>query len=129
MIGDHTLLSQFRGTEPNHRQSKQTLGFVKRNLWLTSQEIKAEAYRTLIRPTLEYASSGWDPYLQLDINELESIQRRAGRFAMRDYKRDSSVTTMLQTLQWDTLQDRRRKARLTMLHKIRSGLVGIDKDA
>lgn len=94
-------------------KANKTLGFVKRNLWFTSKEIKAEAYRTLIRPTLEYASCAWDPYLQSDI-KLESIQRRAARFAMKDYKRDSSVTTMLHTLEWDTLQDRRMKARLRL---------------
>ena len=43
-------------------RANKTLGFVKRNLWFTSKEIKAETYRTLIRPTLEYASSAWDPY-------------------------------------------------------------------
>ena len=41
-------------------KANRTLGFIKRNLWFMSHEIKAAAYLTMVRPTLEYASCAWD---------------------------------------------------------------------
>ena len=41
---------------------------------------------TLVRPTLEYASSSWNPYTDTDIKHLEQIQNNAARFVCNDYK-------------------------------------------
>ena len=38
-----------------------TLGFVKRNVNTTKQSVRELAYKTLVRPQLEYASSVWSP--------------------------------------------------------------------
>ena len=65
--------------------------------------------------TVEYASSVWDPHLQKDINKLEMMQRRSARYVTYRYHNTSSVETMLQKLQWPTLEERREKARLTLL--------------
>ena len=108
-------------------KANKTLGFIKRNLWFAPQDIKASAYKTLVRPTLEYASCAWDPHTKKDIKKIESIQRRAARFVTGNYKRDSSVTNMLGNLNWETLQERRKNARLSMLYKIQNNLVGIDQ--
>jgi hypothetical protein len=35
---------------------------------------------SLVRPTLEYASSVWGPYQQNDIHRLEMVQRRDARY-------------------------------------------------
>ena len=37
---------------------------------------------------------------------------------MKDFSRESSVTDMLNTLEWDTLEERKKKAWMTMLYKI-----------
>ena len=74
-----------------------------------------------MRSTLEYASTVWDPHLVKDIMKLEAVQQRAARFVVSDFRRQSSVTEMLQKLGWSTLQERRKTARLLMLHKIISG--------
>ena len=42
-----------------------------------------------------------------------------------DYSRESSVTSMLDHLEWETLESRRTKNQLTMLFKIIHGLVDI----
>ena len=44
------------------------------------QEIKEKAYRTIVRPTVEYASSVWDPHQNYLTRKVESVQRRAARF-------------------------------------------------
>jgi hypothetical protein len=37
------------------------------------KEVKAAAYTTLVRPSIEYASSVWDPYTRNNIHQLEAI--------------------------------------------------------
>ena len=81
------------------------------------EEIKSRAYISLVRPTLEYASAVWDPYRQYQIQWLENVQRRAARFVTRTYGSDQGcVTRALNHLQWQSLQYRRKVARLTLLH-------------
>jgi hypothetical protein len=68
-----------------------------------------------VRPKLEYSCSIWDPYTHDNINKLEMVQRRAA----------SSVTSMIDTLGWPTLAERRLKTRLIMLFKITHALIAI----
>ena len=74
-----------------------------------------------MRSTLKYASTVWDPHLVKDIMKLEAVQRRAAHFVVGDFRRRSSVTEMLQILDWSLLEERRKNARLIMLHKIIRG--------
>ena len=94
------------------------LGFLRRNLKIQSKQVKSRAYITLLRPTLEYASVVWDPYVETQIHALEMVQRRAARFVTRRYRNTSSVTEMLTDLNWPTLESRRKRARLCFLRKI-----------
>ena len=57
-----------------------TLGFLRRNLKITSTSLREKAYLVFVRPLLEYASSVWDPYLESNTKRIEDIQRRAARF-------------------------------------------------
>jgi len=66
---------------------------------------------------MEYAASVWDPYQQIDIQAIEKVQRRAARWVMSDYNRTSSVSNMLETLNWPTLESRRKISRLQTLYK------------
>ena len=58
-------------------------------------------------------------------HRLEAVQRRAARFCTGDYNQKSSVTNMIKDLGWISLEERRKKARLTMFHKITNNMVGI----
>jgi len=107
-------------------KANNTLSFLKRNLQINNTNLKATAYQTLVRPQLEYASCVWDPYTKTNINRLEMIQRRAARYTLNRYNNTSSVTDMLQTLNWPTLESRRKTQRLLMMYKIHQGLVVLD---
>ena len=92
-----TILDDLRwGTHVNNisKIANQTLGFLKWNIKLHKQDLKSTAYKTLVRPLLEYASTVWSPHTATDIQKIESVQRRAAIWAIRDYRYPSSVTSM-----------------------------------
>ena len=106
-------------------KATQTLNLIRRNLHSSPQEIKSRAYTALVRPTLEYSSSVWDPHQQNHIKKLDGVQRKAARFATRNYIRDASVTAMQQQLGWPTLQQRRFVARATLFYKAVNHLMAV----
>ena len=73
----------------------------------------------------KYASTVWSPGQKLLSSSIEKIQRRAARYVSGNYKRTDNVTAMVDDLKWDTREERRKKNRVIMLQKIRTGLVAI----
>jgi hypothetical protein len=53
------------------QKANKTIGFLKSNLNISNEKIKEKAYISLVRPTVEYASPVWDPYLQKDKYKIE----------------------------------------------------------
>ncbi|VDH98557.1 Hypothetical predicted protein [Mytilus galloprovincialis] len=104
-------------------EASRTLEFLRRNLGRCKTEVKANAYITLVRLTLDYASSVWDPYEQNLEKDLEQVQRRAARFVFNEYQDVSPgcVSSLMERLRWEPLKDR-----LTMSYKIHNRLVDID---
>lgn len=52
------------------------------------------AYRTLVRPQLEYGFEIWSLHTQTLVDEIEGVQR-AAQWTKADFYRISSVTDML----------------------------------
>ena len=102
-----------------------TLGFLKRNLKHCPMECRKMAYIALVRSTLEYGASIWDPHLEKDINKLENIQRKAARFITNNHhsREPGSMTNMLKDLGLQTLQRRRKENRLLLLFRISKDLI------
>ena len=82
------------------KKASQTLEFLKRNIRVHNKDLKSVAYKTRVRPQLEYASTVWYPHHDKNINKVEAVQRRAVRWATRDYRYTSSFTAMLRDLNW-----------------------------
>ena len=68
-----------------------------------------------VRPVIEYASVAWSPHTQA----LKSL-------VFNSFARNSSVTALLEKLNWTTLENRRNHAKVTMFYKIINDIVSID---
>ena len=125
----HSTLNWSDHVQQVSASANRTLGFLKRNIRTKNQGIRQTAYKALVRPVLEYSSTVWSPPTQSNIDKLEMTQRRAARWVCNNYSYQASVTDMLQTLKWRSLEDRRSDARLCLLFKIIYGLVAINMPA
>ena len=60
-------------------KSNNTLKFIKRNIQTNIHKIKETAYKTYVRPLLEYSATVWDPWQKKYINQIGMVQHRAVR--------------------------------------------------
>ena len=97
-------------------KATKTLGFLSRNLAFAPKSTKEVAYPI------------WSPYSKLQINQVEKVQRTAARWTCRRWRNTSSVSEMLDELEWPSLEARRDRSSLLLFHKIHSGAVSIEKD-
>ena len=86
------------------------LHFVMRVVRKGNENTKILAYKSLVRPLIEYGAACWDPYREGQIKALERVQKKAAKFV--HHKGD---------IDWETLAQRRRTARLCALHKAYNG--------
>ena len=61
-------------------KSTKCLNHLCRAMFGCTQEAKANAYRVLVRPCLEYACAVWTPYTTHGINLLESVKHIAAHW-------------------------------------------------
>ena len=101
-------------------------GFLQRNIKYCLTIIKARCYNCMIRPILEYASAIWSPYTQRNIDLVEAVQRQSVRYICNNYSPYASVSEMLNTLDFKTLEERRNESKLLLFYKIVNNLVDID---
>ena len=94
------------------------MGFLRRNIRTKDRGIKEVAYKTLVRPILEYSSPVWSPYTKPNIHRIEMVQRRAARWTLGRFSLYDSVSSMLGELGWRSLKDRRTNARLCLFYEI-----------
>ena len=72
---------------------------------------------------IEYAATAWDLHISKQKHSLEMVPRRAARWVTNRYHNTSSVSDMLHTLGWRSLEHRRATSRLCI-----HGSIGIPHD-
>lgn len=107
-------------------KANKLLGMLRRNLYFCTKDVRETAYLSLVRPILEYAGTVWDPNCLHLENDLERVQKRAGRFVMNNYSfEEGSMTSIMNELGWKQLKQRRQENRLILLHKGLNGYANI----
>ena len=94
--GQHVSEISFKATK--------ILGFLCRILAFAPRSTKEVAYKTLVRPKLEYAAPIWSPHSKLQINHFEKVQRTAACWTCRRWQNMSSVGEILDELEWPSLE-------------------------
>ena len=110
-------------------KANRSLGFLKRNLKISSRVLREKAYTGFVRPQIEYGAAIWDPRPGVENNgahKTEMVQRRAARWTLKRYHNTLSVSSMLLDLGWRSLEQRRTDSRLTLLYNIHKGHVPIE---
>ncbi len=67
-----------------------------------------QTHTTLVKPTVEYATSVWDTYMQVNIQKIEMVQRRAARFTLNRYRNRSNVSSIIEELGWTSMEERQK---------------------
>ena len=88
-------LSLNRHIHQTVKKANSMLGFLRRNLRISNEHTKTSAYRSMVRPLLEYCSTVWSPYIQEYIKKIEMVQRRAARYMTNKYNNTSSACVPL----------------------------------
>ena len=74
---------------------------------------------------LEYASTVWSPYFLYHIKQIEKVPCSAACFVTNNFSYHGSVTTMLEHLNWPSLEHRISFLKLDLFCKILRCLVDI----
>ena len=71
---------------------------LERNLKQASTTVKSQAYKTIVKPELEYASAIWDPHTAKDTQTLTKYTT-----THHDYSHYTSVSSLQKQLNWPSL--------------------------
>ena len=107
------------------KKANSRLGMLRRCLRGANANTKTLAYTAMVRPILEYASVIWSPYKKREEKVVESVQRRAFRWAYRIRRRDPISGRMTQE-GWDTLCSRRKNKDRAAMQSILLGNLAVD---
>ena len=105
--------------------ANKTMGFLRRNIRTKDPGIRGVAYKTLVRPILEYSSPVWNPYTRSNIHRIEMARRTAARWTLGRFFSYDSVSGMLGELGWKSPENRRTDARLCLFYNIVLCLVAV----
>ena len=106
-------------------KANRTAAYIHRNLKGCPRKIQTQCYKTVVRPILEYSSPIWDPHPQDQIRQLEMVQRRAARRICNNYDQRASASALVKELDLQTLKERRKIDKVSMIYKIRNGEIDI----
>jgi hypothetical protein len=106
------------------KKANRKLGTIRRTYTFKSKKNIMSLYKTLVRPTLDFASSAWSPHQLKDINKLEKVQKRATR--MIGNLRKKPYQQRLRECHLMTLENRRRRYDLLETFKIMKRISDVD---
>jgi hypothetical protein len=99
-------------------------GWLTRNLVTRDKKVILRIYKSLIRPTLEYASSVWSPERTGLCIIVEKVQRKVTKLVVRD----GPYSARLEMLELPTLRWRRNYLDLLQVHRIIHGDQALRKE-
>ena len=106
---------------------------IRRNLYFAPKNVKKKACLSTVIPILEYASICWSPNCLKLKKRIEIVQNNCAKFITNSYPKKGqydkfSITKILASIGWESLETRRNEAKLTMAYKILNNKVILTPD-
>ena len=103
-------------------KASRMLGLIRRTLKPCCSVVKELVYLSVVvTPIVEYATTVWNLYTTKDIAKLEPVQKIAARFG----RISTSTSSLVSTLNCDTLKYRQMLAQLSLFYKMRNDHINI----
>jgi hypothetical protein len=106
------------------RTAQSVLGQITRAFHYRDRHVFMRLYQQYVRPHLEFSTPVWSPWSVADIDCLERVQKRAVK--MVSGLRETEYSLRLKELGLATLEERRHRADMQMVHKIMHRESGLD---
>ena len=100
-------------------KARKQLGFMYRFFHGADSATLSYLYKCLVLPHLDYCSAVWDPSTITLINKLESVQKFVAKLVTKCWSTPSDY--LLPSLNWCTLQVRRRRQKAMICRRILYG--------
>ena len=101
-------------------KANRTVGIIRRSFTNLSDKIFVSLYTSLVRPSLEYGQSVWNPQLKQLCRELEDVQRRATK--LLPSLKDKPYPERLKCLGLPSLEHRRCRGDMIEVYKYLHGM-------
>ena len=98
------------------KKANQVLGLIKRSYVTRDESTIRTLYKSLARPHLEYGNQIWGPFYKLDMDKVESIQRRATKLITN--LRNKNYEERLIALDLPSMIYRRKRGDMITMYKI-----------
>lgn len=102
-------------------QAKKKIGLIYRLFGKFGRATLSHLYKVLVRPTLEYASSIWDPQHKVHTQSLERVQNFGARIALNNWSWDSNLAALKNELGWPLLEKQRTVQKVCLCRRILCG--------
>lgn len=96
-------------------KASKVAALITRSFISQNRQLMCRAFKSYVRPILEYCSQVWNPYTLTDIKKVESVQRR---FTKKLFPKNVSYEKRLEILNLESLQYRRVLNDIFLTHKI-----------
>ncbi len=108
------------------KKANKMTGLIKRSFTYLDKSTFLKLYKTMIRPSLEYANTIWSPQFKRQSVEIEKVQRRATKI-LKNLK-NLTYSERLDKLKLPSLKFRRIRGDLIQAFKIINNIDNVDKD-
>ena len=105
------------------KKANRAMGMLLRNLTFRDKHHYIKLYKQYVRCHLEYAVQAWNPWLVQDIDNLESVQKRAIKYC---YGLSGTYEEKLKAVGLTTLVERRLRGDMIQTFKIMNGIDDVD---
>jgi hypothetical protein len=106
-------------------KANQVVGVIRRSFDYLTEDLFVQLYKSLVRPTLEYGHSAWQPCHKTLCADVEDVQRRATK--LLSSIKDLPYQERLKTLRLPCLEHRRLRGDMINTYKYVHGLYKVSR--